>query len=140
MSGTDAREWTGGAYWHRWGGPVFFSDARVWSTRYATWPYVRLRLCNDGGQLLYARSGDPEIEFRWPEVREAKRVRLLAIPFLGEAVRFTFEEWVQRGLPKQRKRFLFFSGTKRRTGEILGIANSKGVKVDRKAKNDITVP
>jgi hypothetical protein len=61
-------------------------------------------------------------------------------PFLGEAVRFTFKEWVEVGLPKQRKRFLFFTGTKHRTEQILGIASSKGVKVSRKAKNDIAVP
>ncbi len=140
MSGMDAREWTGGAYWHRWGGPVFFSDGRVWTTRYATWPYVRLRLDEDGGRLLHARSSNPEIEFRWSEVREAERVRVLAIPFLGEAVRFTFEEWIEVGLPRQRKRFLFFTGTRRRTEEILGIARSKGVEVSGRAKNDIAVP
>lgn len=93
-----------------------------------------------GGRLLHAKGSDPEIEFRWPEVREAERVRLLAVPFFGEAVRFTFEEWVERGLPKQRKRFLFFTGRKRRTEEILGIAHSKGVKVNWRAKNDIAVP
>ena len=64
----------------------------------------------------------------------------MTIPFFGEAVRFTFEDWVEVGLPRQRKHFLFFTGTKRRTEEILGIAGSKGVKVSRKAKNDIALP
>lgn len=63
-----------------------------------------------------------------------------SISFLGEAVRVTFREEITEGIPRRRGRFLFFTGGKRRTYEILRIAESKGVKVERKTKNDITVP
>ena len=105
--------------------------------KYATFPYVRLRLDDKGGQLLYAKRAEPEVAFGWPEVREKERVRIFALPYLGESVRVTFKEEVAVSIPK---RFLFFSWSKGRTEDILGFAESIGVRVERRAKNDLVVP
>src|SRR5919202_1142602 len=98
MGEAEARTWTGGAYWHRRGQHPFFG-IRGWLTRYATFPFVRLRLDARGGQLLWVKRAEPEVEFSWPEVKEMERVKIFALPFLGEGVRFTFEEMVARGFP-----------------------------------------
>jgi hypothetical protein len=98
---------------------------------------VRLRLDARGGQLFWSKRTEPEVEFSWSEVREMERVRIFALPFLGEGVRVTFKEIVAKGIPR---RFLFFSWSKGRTLDILGYAESKGVKVERRAKNDLVVP
>ena len=136
MGEAEARTWTGGAYWHRRGHHPFFS-IRGWIIRYAPFPFVRLRLDGGGGRLFWAKRVEPEVEFFWPEVRKIERVRMLGIPFLGEGVRVTFEEMVVRGIPR---RFLFFSWSKGMTLDILGYAESKGVKVERRVKNDLAVP
>jgi len=34
--------------------------------------------------LLWAKRAEPEVEFSWPEVKEMERVRIFALPFLGE--------------------------------------------------------
>ena len=136
MSDAEARTWTGGAYWHRQGRHPFFS-IRGWITKYAPFPYVRLRLDDGGGQLLNAKRAEPEVEFAWPEVREMQRVRIFGLPFLGEGVRITFKELLAKGIPK---RFLFFSWSKGRTEDILEFAESRGVRVERRAKNDLAVP
>jgi hypothetical protein len=66
-----------------------------------------------------------------------ERVRVLAVPFLGEGVRFTLKEAIVWGV---RRRFVFFSGSKGRTLEMLELAESKGVRVERRANNKFTVP
>jgi hypothetical protein len=66
-----------------------------------------------------------------------ERVRVLALPFLGEGVRFTLKEVMVWGI---RRRFVFFSGSKGRTMDILDLSESKGVRVQRRAKNKFTVP
>ena len=66
-----------------------------------------------------------------------ERVRVLVIPFLGEGVRFTLKEIMVWGI---RRRFVFFSGSKGRTMEMLEVAESKGVRVERRANNKFTVP
>ena len=76
---SDARTWTGGAYWHRSGKTPWPKSAAVWATRYATWPFVKLRLDEGGGALLYARSQGPEVTFVWREIEHAERVRVLLI-------------------------------------------------------------
>ena len=86
---------------------------------------------------MWVKRAEPEVEFSWPEVKEMERVKIFALPFLGEGVRFTFEEMVARGIPR---RFLFFSWRKGRTLDILGYAESKGVRVERRVKNDLVVP
>ena len=136
MANTDVRSWTGGAYWNfrAWSHP-FFGD--TWLTRYATWPLVQLRLDDGGGALLHAHRSDPAIRFGWQEVEQMERVRVLVIPFLGEGVRFTLKEIMVWGI---RRRFVFFSGSKGRTTEMLEVAESKGVRVERRAKNAFTVP
>jgi hypothetical protein len=116
MSESEARTWTGGAYWHRRGHHSFFS-IHGWIVRYATFPSVRLHLDARGGQLFWSKRTEPEVEFLWSEVREMERVRIFALPFLGEGVRVTFEEMVAKGIPR---RFLFFSWSKGRTLDILG--------------------
>jgi len=45
-----------------------------------------------------------------------------------------------RGRPQTKKALALFTGRKRRTEAILRIAESEGVKVERKAKNYIPVP
>jgi hypothetical protein len=137
MSDAKAKTWTGGAYWHRPGGGHHPFSIRRWMTKYAPFPYVRLRLDAEGGQLLYAKRDEPEVQFGWPDVREMERVRIFALPFLGEGVRVTFKEGIARGTPK---RFLFFSWSKARTEDILGFAESRGVRIERRAKIDLAVP
>ena len=136
MADANVRTWMGGAYWNFKGrSHPFFEDA--WMTRYATWPYVQLRLDDEGGALLRGNRSDPAIRFGWQEVQEMERVRVLSIPFLGEGVRFTLQEVMVWGI---RRRFVFFSGRKGRTLEILELAESKGVRVERRAKNTFMVP
>jgi hypothetical protein len=52
-------------------------------------------------------------------------------------VRITLKEEMFWGIPR---RLLFFSRTKARTREILGFAESKGVKVRRRARNMFVAP
>jgi hypothetical protein len=137
MSDTGTRTWTGGAYWNFEARHHRLYGDRLWLTKYATYPYVRLRLHEKGGALLHRRRSEPEIAFAWPEVEGMERVRVLALPFLGEGVRVTLKEDMVWGIPR---RFLFFSGRKKRTMDILDIAESKGVRVERSAKNRFVVP
>ena len=116
MSG---RTWTGGAYWNYRRRHPLFGD-RVWLPRYAGYPNVQLRLDDEGGTLHEASSGQPEIVFVWPEVERMERV--FGLPFLGEGVRITLKEEMFWGIPR---RLLFFSRTKARTRDILGLAESK---------------
>jgi hypothetical protein len=135
MGEIDARTWTGCAYWHRRVQHPF--STRGWMTRYVTFPFVRLRLDAGGGQLLWIKRAEPEVEFCWPEVKEMERVKIFALPFFGEGVRVTFKEMLARGIPR---RFLFFSWSKGRTLDILSYAESKGVRVERRVKYDLVVP
>ncbi|MDP9439297.1 MAG: hypothetical protein M3P49_11210 [Actinomycetota bacterium] len=64
-------------------------------------------------------------------------MRVFGLPFLGEGVRITFEELLARGTPR---RLLFFSWSRGRTEDILGFAEARGVRVQRRAKNDLVVP
>ena len=59
MSDAEARTWTGGACWHRQGTHPF--STRGWMTKYAPFPYIRLRLDDRGGQLLHAKLAEPEL-------------------------------------------------------------------------------
>ena len=136
MADANVRTWTGGAYWNfEARSHPFFGD--TWMTRYAPWPYVRLRLDDEGGALLHGNTSEPAIRFGWQEVEAMERVRVLALPFLGEGVRFTLKEVMVWGI---RRRFVFFSGSKGRTMDILDLSESKGVQVQRRAKNKFTVP
>jgi hypothetical protein len=136
MGESEAKSWTGGAYWHRWG-KTSWSKTEQWFTRYATWPFVTLCLDDEGGALFYARSSGPETSFVWNEIERMERVRVLGIPFFGEGVRSTFRVQAARGIPR---RWLFFSFSKGRTLDILGRAQSKGVSIERRAKNTLVVP
>ena len=108
-----------------------FGD-RAWPTRYAGYPNVRLRLDDEGGTLHEASKDQREIMFVWPEVEKMERVRVFGLTFLGEAVRITLKEEMFWGIPR---RLLFFSRTKGRTRDILGFAESRGVRVKRRARN-----
>ncbi len=136
MVNTNARTWTGGAYWNfKTRGHPLFKDA--WMTKYATWPYVQLHLDDEGGALHHRRKSVPALAFVWHEVEKMERVRVLGIPFLGEGVRVTLKEVMVWGT---RRRFIFFSGRKVRTMDILELAESQGVRVEKRAKNTFTVP
>ena len=136
MADANVRTWTGGAYWNfKARSHPFFGDA--WMTRYATWPFVQLHLGDAGGALLHGNRSEPAIRFGWQEVEQMERVRVLAIPFLGEGVRFTLKEVMVWGI---RRRFVFFSFSKGRTLKMLDLAEAKGVRVERRAKNKFTVP
>jgi hypothetical protein len=52
-------------------------------------------------------------------------------------VRVTFKEQVARGVPR---RLLFFTLARGRTMDILWFAESRGVRVERRAKNILAVP
>jgi hypothetical protein len=136
MADANVRSWPGGAYWNfKAKSHPLFGDA--WLTRYATWPYVKLRLDDEGGALLHGNRSEPAIRFGWQEVEDMERVRVLGVPFLGEGVCFTLKEAMVWGI---RRRFVFFSGSKGRTLEMLELSESKGVRVERRAKNKFTVP
>jgi hypothetical protein len=130
------RTWAGGAYWNfRRRRPVY--GDRAWLRGYATYPYVWLRLDDAGGTLLRPSRSQPEIMFACPEIEKMERVRVFGIPFLGEGVRITLKEVMFWGIPR---RLLFFSGTKARTRDILGSAESRGVKVRRRARSMFVLP
>ena len=131
-----SRSWAGGAYWNYRRRHHLFGD-RAWLTGYASYPDVQLRLDDNGGTLLRARSSQPEIVFAWPDVERMERVRVFVFPFLGEGVRITLKEVMFWGIPR---RLLFFSSRRARTMDILGYAESKGVKVRRRAGNMFVVP
>jgi hypothetical protein len=71
MGEAEARTWTGGAYWQRRGQHPF--SIRGWMTRYATFPFVRLRLDAGGGQPFWVERAEPEVEFSRPEVKEMEK-------------------------------------------------------------------
>jgi hypothetical protein len=131
-----SRTWAGGACWNYRRRHPLFGD-RVWLMGYARYPYVRLRLDDAGGVLLHPGRSQPEIVFAWPEVEKMERVRVFGVPFLGEGVRITLKEVMFWGIPR---RLLFFSRTEARTKDILGFAESRGVKVKRRARNMFVVP
>ena len=130
------RTWTGGAYWKVGRRHPLFGD-RVWRTGYASYPYVRLRLDDEGGTLLDARRSQPEILFTWSEVDRMERVRVFGLPLPGEGVRITLKEVMFWGIPR---RLLFFSGTRARTKDVLDFAESRGVEVKRRSKSMFLVP
>ena len=130
------RTWGGAACWNYRRRRSLFGD-RVWRTGYASYPYVRLRLDDAGCVILRSGRSQPEIMFAWPEVERMERVRVFGLPLLGEAVRITLKEEMYWGIPR---RLLFFSRTRARTREILGFAESRGVKVRRRARNMFVVP
>lgn len=136
MSASEVRTWTGGAYWHRRGTHPFFGT-RGWVTRYTSFPYARLCLDDGGGRLLRTKYAEPEVVFAWSAMGELRRVRIFGLPFLGEGVRITFEDLLAKGTPK---RLLFFSWSRGRSEDILEFAGSRGVRVERRAKNDLVVP
>jgi hypothetical protein len=131
-----SRSWTGGAFWNYRRRHPLFGD-RAWLTGYAGYPNVQLRLDDKGGTLLRAGQSQPEIMFAWPDIEKMERVRVFVFPILGEGVRITLKEAMFWGIPR---RLLFFSGTRERTMDILRFAESKGVKVRRRAKNMFVVP
>ena len=138
MDGTtdiQAVSWTGGAHWHR-RYRMPWSQNGVWGIRHAGWPNVKLRLHDKGGTLSHKRSVEPEIAFSWHEMEGMERVKVFALPFLGEGVRVTLKERIA-GVPK---RLIFYSWSRGRTMGILRFGEFEGVKVDRRAKNKLTVP
>lgn len=103
----------------------------MWLTGYATYPCARLHLDDAGGTLSRPGRSQLEIMFSWPEVEKFERA--LAPPLvLGEGVRITLKEDMLWGVPR---RLLFFSGTRARSSDILGFAESRGVAVQRRARN-----
>ena len=66
-----------------------------------------------------------------------ERVRVFGLPLLGEGVRITLKEVMFGGIPR---RLLFFSETSAGTNDILGFAESRGVKVKRRVKYMVGVP
>ncbi len=64
-----------------------WSQNGVWGIRHAGWPNVKLRLHDKGGTLSHKRGVEPEIAFSWQEVEGMERVKVFALPFLGEGAR-----------------------------------------------------
>jgi hypothetical protein len=91
----------------------------------------------EGGKLLHTRSDEPEVAFGWGEVEKMERVRVLGLPFLGEGVRVVLKGTVGLGVSR---RFVFFTLTRGRTMDVLRFAESRGVRVEREAKNTLAVP
>ena len=131
-----SRSWAGGAYWNYRSRHPLFGD-RAWLRGYAYYPDVQLRLDEKGGTLLRAGRSQPEIVFDWPDVEKMERVRVFVFPYMGEGVRIALKEVMFWGIPR---RLLFFSGTRERTMDILGFAESKGVKVGRRTRNMFVAP
>lgn len=136
-TGKDAdttRSWTGGAHWHRMY-RMPRSKNEVWGIRHAGWPNVELRMDDEGGALLQAkraiRGGIRVV--RGGGDGEGKGIRP---PLLWRGHARHLRERIA-GVPR---RFIFYSWSRGRTMEILRLGESKGVRVDRRAKNKLIVP
>jgi hypothetical protein len=131
----DARSWAGSVIWSKEDEPL--QVRRV---------SAELRLDDEGGRLLsdVGLSGSKlDIRFGWAEVKKIERLRFWGVPLLGEALRFT----LKKNTPAANQSGLFagvftFGGLmrKRTTAQMLDFAESKGVKVERKARFAVIMP
>jgi hypothetical protein len=131
----DARSWAGSVIWSKEDEPL--QVRRV---------SAELRLDDEGGRLLsdVGLSGSKlDIRFGWAEVKKIERLRFWGVPLLGEALRFT----LKKNTPAANQSGLFagvftFGGLmrKRTTAQMLDFAESKGVKVERKAHFAVIMP
>lgn len=119
----NTEKWTGGAVWH--------DGTSTFGIRRATWPFVELHLDTTGGSLHSTSRPQSSIRFRWPEIERAERVKVLGIPFWGEGIHF-----IMAKAPKKvgSGGFIFYTATRGRTINILGLLESKGVRVAKKAR------
>ena len=78
-----------------------------------------------------------DIRVAWSEVEKVERVKMLGMPLSGEAARVTVS-----GSPAMdgTQSFLFFTFWRRRTLEVLDIAESSGAPVEQKARIKFTQP
>jgi hypothetical protein len=78
-----------------------------------------------------------DIRVAWSEVEKVERVKMLGMPFSGEAARVTVS-----GSPAMdgTRAFLFFTFWRRRTLKVLDIAESSGAPVEQKARIKFTQP
>jgi hypothetical protein len=131
----DARSWAGLVIWS--------NEHDTLLVRRVT---AELRLDDEGGRVLSdaGLSGSKlDIRIGWAEVQKVERLRFWGVPVLGEALRFT----LKKNTPAANRSGLFagvftFGGLmrKRTTAQMLDVAESKGVKVDRKARFAIIMP
>ena len=134
MSGRE--RWEGGAVWPAWhqlGGALPAGKAMGRS--------AELTLDDQGGRLragpTFPRGLVVDIRFGWGEVERVERVKVLGLPFLGEGARFTLVDTTARG---KSRTLLFYTLARSRTLEILDFAESKGARVERKARIRFTQP
>jgi hypothetical protein len=131
----NAKSWAGAVLWSKEDEPL--------QVRRVT---AELRLDDEGGRLLSDVSlseSKLDIRFGWAEVQKIERLRFWGVPVLGEALRFT----LTKNTPAANQSGLFarvftFGGLmrKRTTAQMLDLAESKGVKVERKARFAVIMP
>jgi len=124
----DARSWAGSVIWSNEDEPLLVRTVTA-----------ELRLDDQGGRVLSdvgLFGSRLDIRFGWAEVKKVERLRFCGIPILGEALRVT----LTKNTPTANQRGVFggaftFGGLmrKRTTAQMLDFAESKGVKVQRKA-------
>ena|SRR5919202_3114057 len=126
-----AKSWTGAVVW-------FQEDEPLMVRRVS----AELRLDHQGGRLLSdvgLFGSKIDIRFERREVEKVERIRYLGLPILGESLRFT----LKKNSPAAKKcRVFTFGGLmrKRTTAQMLDLAESQGVKVERRAHFAFVMP
>ena len=94
-----------------------------------------MRLDDEGVRLqagpTFPRGLVVDIRVAWSEVEKVERVKMLGLPFSGEAARFTV---LRDQGANGTQALLFFTFRRRRTLEVLDRAESSGIAVERKAR------
>jgi len=127
-----------------WAGVVLWSKKdEPWLVRRVS---AQLRLDDEGGRLLSdvgLFGSKIDIRFGWAEVQKVERLRFWGVPVLGETLRFTLAKNTAAANQSGLFAGVFTFGglmRKRTTAQMLDVAESKGVKVDRKARFAIIMP
>ena len=131
----NAKSWTGLVIWSKKDEPLLVRRVTA-----------ELRLDDEGGWLLSdvgLFGSKVDIRFGWAEVQKVEKLRALGVPVLGEALRFTLKKNTQAADRSEVFGAVFAFGglmRKRTSAQILDLAESKGVKVERKARFALVMP
>lgn len=112
MQENGGTRWTGGGTWKPEGKRGYVT---------VSWPSVGLLLDEEGGTL--DTPFGPDVAFGWHEVERVERIKGL----------FPWDRGVRFVLSRDRggEKFNFFTLTRGREEEVLGLADKKGVTVNR---------
>lgn len=116
--------WTGGAAWQQ--------EGEIFGVGNVTWPFAELRLNEVGGVLRSTLDRSrPHLPFVWGAVRTFERVKVLALPVLGEGVRVSLTRLPAR---TNSRSFIFFTVSGSRSLGVIDFARGRGVEVQRRAQ------